>query len=124
MTTAKVFADDVTLNDADALIGNTQSGTEITTEAQPILSQNYPNPFVSTTTIEFSVLSPTHINLSVYDINGSLIRNLVNTTVPAGAHEATWDGCDAEGSRVAAGIYLYHIKTDNYSGLKTMIIVR
>ncbi|MCL5029575.1 MAG: T9SS type A sorting domain-containing protein [Bacteroidetes bacterium] len=67
------------------------------------LSQNYPNPFNPTTTIEFSVNKSSNISLSVYDINGRLISNLINSAYfNSGNYTVTFDA-----SKLASGTYIY-----------------
>ena len=78
------------------------------------LSQNYPNPFNPVTTIKLSVPYVSHsytgqlpqpnIKLSVYDITGRLIAELVNEALPAGIYEYTFDG-----SNLSSGIYFYQV---------------
>lgn len=70
-----------------------------------------PNPFDAGTRIRFTLPVATSIDLSVYDLGGRLVRRLDGRFRPAGAHEVDWDGADAEGRSVAAGIYHVRIAT-------------
>ena len=70
------------------------------------LSQNYPNPFNPSTNIRFSVPQSEKVHLAIYDIQGSLVKTLVNyEEYNTGTYQATWDGVDQSGKRVASGIY-------------------
>jgi hypothetical protein len=71
------------------------------------LGQNHPNPFNPQTTIPYAVPGDglSHVRLFVSDASGRLVRSLVNQTMPAGSHTATWDGKDDGGSAVASGVY-------------------
>jgi flagellar hook assembly protein FlgD len=71
--------------------------------------QNHPNPFNPTTSIAYSIKERGHVLLSIYDVNGALVRTLTNETRAAGAQSATWDGRDDEGRSVASGVYFYKL---------------
>ena len=73
------------------------------------LSQNYPNPVQSATTITYRLPRDEHVTLEVYDMTGRRVQTLVNGHRAAGSHDATWDGRDASGQRVASGVYFYQI---------------
>ena len=81
------------------------------------LQQNYPNPFNSITTISYSVAVPAKVNLSLFDINGRLVRVLVNNSKEAGTHLLSF----SSGS-LSSGIYYYKIQTGSFSAVKKMII--
>ncbi len=81
------------------------------------LQQNYPNPFNPTTTIKYSInhsgagkQSLLHTTLNIYNIQGRLVRTLVDREQGAGEYAVDWDGTDAAGNRVASGIYLYRLE--------------
>ena len=64
-----------------------------------------PNPFRSNTTIAYSLPNREHVRIRVYDINGRVVRTLVNEVKAAKAHAISWDGRDNQGRRVASGVY-------------------
>lgn len=66
-----------------------------------------PNPFPGATALRFRLSSPGPVRLTVYDASGRAVTRLVDGALPAGPHEARWDGRSAEGTRVAAGVYLF-----------------
>jgi hypothetical protein len=70
------------------------------------LWQNEPNPFNPRTTIRFDLPAAGPIRLVVYDLAGRLVRVLVEGEMPAGNHEAVWDGRDASGRSAPSGSYL------------------
>jgi PKD repeat protein len=84
-----------------------------------VLKQNRPNPFNPTTRITFGLPDACHVNLSVYNIVGQRVATLVEGYLPAGYHTAKWDGSSA-----ASGIYLYHLKADNFTSSKKMILMK
>lgn len=90
-----------------------------------LLVGSVPNPFNPATTISFDVARRTKVELKVYDLQGHLVRTLVgNEIFDVGSHKAEWDGRDNRGSQVAAGVYLYRLVTENFSGSKRMTLVK
>ncbi|MBK6507100.1 MAG: T9SS type A sorting domain-containing protein [Ignavibacteria bacterium] len=83
------------------------------------LSQNYPNPFNPVTTIKYQIPEAGSVNLVIYDILGREISTLVNTFQAAGYYEMRFDATD-----VASGVYFYRLKTEKFSDLKKMIILK
>lgn len=94
------------------------------------LLQNYPNPFNPTTTLAFSCEQQSTVTLSVYAIDGRLVRTLAaGETRDAGTHAYFWDGNDDAGSPVASGLYLYRLTAEHggssvFSASRTMTLVR
>ena len=86
-------------------------------ESQTITS--YPNPFSPDqsgfTTISFSLLQSEKVSMQIFDVEGRLIRTLADDAMIAGTHELTWDGRDANGNAMSAGIYLLRIESQNHS---------
>ena len=73
--------------------------------SQITLSQNYPNPFNPITTIDFNLTESGNVNLSIYDINGKLVKELVNEDTSEGLYSVTWDGTNQKGINVSSGTY-------------------
>ena len=88
------------------------------------LYQNYPNPFNPTTVIQYDVPDPSQITLTVYDLSGREINQLVNETQSPGLKTIVWDGKDFMGNRMGAGIYIYQLKSGNYIDSKKMLFVK
>jgi hypothetical protein len=89
------------------------------------LAQNYPNPFNPTTTIPFTLNKAEEVSLAVYNVNGELIRTLVNKrTYAQGKFTETWDGTDNTGARVASGVYLYQLKAGKQIESRKMLLVK
>ena len=87
------------------------------------LGQNYPNPFNPTTVIPYKLPVSTHVRLDLFNMLGQRIATLVNGHQSAGFHTALWDGTDAEGRAVAAGVYLYRLQTDRSSLTHRMVLL-
>ena len=74
------------------------------------LAQNFPNPFNAVTMIGFTLPEAGSILLSIYDLNGQMIRTVARGNYQPGRYKMVWDGCDDSGVIVASGIYLYSLK--------------
>ena len=86
--------------------------------------QNYPNPFNPSTTISFDIPTSSYVQLVIYNMLGQKVRTLVNQKLQHGSHNATWDGTTDTGSQVPSGVYLYKLKSDNFSDTKKMILMK
>lgn len=75
------------------------------TASAPSVSAPAPNPFATETAISYSLPTERHVAIRIYDLNGRLVRTLVNAMMPAGVHRAKWDGRDREGRAVGSGVY-------------------
>jgi hypothetical protein len=74
------------------------------------LAQNYPNPFNPITTIEYQLPHSAEVQLTIYNIQGQMIRRLVCEAKSAGRHAIQWNGRDEAGQPVASGMYIYRIE--------------
>ena len=74
------------------------------------LQHAYPNPFNPTTTIRFSLPVATTINLKIYNVQGQMVRHLVEQTVATGQYAVHWDGRDDSGRSLASGTYVYQLE--------------
>ncbi len=76
------------------------------------LRGNYPNPFNPTTTIHYELVEAGEVVLTVYNLLGKEVAELVNGVQPAGVYQAQWDGRDSDGHVAASGVYLYRVTFD------------
>jgi enediyne biosynthesis protein E4 len=83
-----------------------------------------PNPFNPATKIAYEIPNSGHVRLEVLDVTGRLVRSLVNTNLPAGQHEVSWNGKDDAGNRVSSGVYLYRILTGGFSQTRRVVLVK
>jgi membrane-bound inhibitor of C-type lysozyme len=84
----------------------------------------YPNPFNPNTTIRYALPTVSHVTLKIFNLRGELVKTLVDGTRAANRYQVVWNGENESGAKVAAGIYLYQLKTDNYSQIKRMIFIK
>lgn len=77
------------------------------------LSQNYPNPFSNSTTIQYKLNEQSRINLVIYDILGQEVRRFNLGDKFSGIHSLAWDGKNNFGELVSPGIYIYQLVNGN-----------
>jgi hypothetical protein len=92
--------------------------------AESTLRQNYPNPFNPKTTVAFSLRDAGHVNLSVYDVSGRLVRTLVDGSRGTGQHAVVWAGRDDAGCAVASGIYYCRLVTSGCVETRKMVLLK
>ena len=83
------------------------------------LSQNYPNPFNPSTTINFVIPKSSFVNLSVYDILGREVTELVNGKRRAGSYEVKFNSAN-----LPSGIYFYKIQEEGFVQTKKMVLMK
>jgi len=88
------------------------------------LSQNYPNPFNPETNIGYQLPEEGWVTLKVYNIEGQLVRTLVEGQREAGRYEVKWDRCDGFGKSVSSGIYFYRLKAGEFTQTRRMILIK
>tara|TARA_B100000315_G_scaffold64454_1_gene58487 strand:+ start:2976 stop:5546 length:2571 start_codon:yes stop_codon:yes gene_type:complete len=83
------------------------------------LIQNYPNPFNPSTTIQYRLNQKGTVNISVYNLSGQKIRQLVDSNQDPGQHSVSWDGKDEKGITVGSGMYFYRLNVhSSFSGTR------
>ncbi len=97
--------------------------------AETELLSNYPNPFNPETWMPYRLASDTDVLLSIYDINGALVRELDLGHQQAGyytdrSRAAYWDGRNEWGESVASGVYFYQLRAGDYSQMRKMVILK
>lgn len=88
------------------------------------LSQNYPNPFNPVTEIRYALPEECHAKLTIYNILGQKVKDLVDEYQPAGYKTVKWDGKDNKGVNVATGVYFYRLETEEFTQTKKMLLLR
>ena len=91
-------------------VSNDQNMVDI--QANYVLFQNHPNPFNPTTTIKFSILIDSQIELAVYNIKGQKVKTLSHNEFEKGDHSIIWNGDDESGESVSSGVYLYKLNVN------------
>jgi len=92
--------------------------------ADIVLLSCYPNPFNPRTTVLFTLDRPADVRLRVFDLAGSLVKELAAGPHAAGPHQAAWDGTDAGGRLVGAGVYLVRLETASRVRCAKLILLK
>jgi hypothetical protein len=88
------------------------------------LHENYPNPFNCSTTITYEIRNPSEVYLTIFDLTGKEVKQLVNDYQATGKYYVTWNGKDINGEEVSSGAYLCVFKTGDLTETKMMLLVR
>jgi len=88
------------------------------------LRQNFPNPFNPRTTISIELPEAGAVRLSIFTVDGRLVKTLMDSRLPAGRHDVTWDGRNEEGQLAVSGVYLYRLEATGFVETKKMVIAR
>ncbi|MBD3168638.1 MAG: T9SS type A sorting domain-containing protein, partial [candidate division Zixibacteria bacterium] len=83
------------------------------------LSQSYPNPFNASTTIEFALPQAGHVELTVYNLMGQVVENLIDADRQAGYHSVNWNA-----SNYSSGIYFYKLSAGDKTFTKRMTLLK
>jgi hypothetical protein len=83
------------------------------------LAQNYPNPFNLGTEIGYEIPKDGIVSLKIYDVLGRLVKTLVNGEMKAGKYKIQFYASD-----LPSGVYLYRMKTENFSSVKKLILLK
>ena len=104
----------ITMLDATAGLGD-----NISLPSSFHLSQNYPNPFNPATRIEFSLPIAGDVSLSIFDIKGNLVENVISDRMQPGTHHVLYTP-----ENIGSGIYYYALKTSGKSTSKKMTFIK
>ena len=88
------------------------------------LSQNYPNPFVGSTLITYSIPQDAQVRLAIYDLLGKEVEILERGQKKVGFYEASWDGRDKSGRLVPSGVYFYRLQVNHLQLTRKLFLVR
>lgn len=88
------------------------------------LKQNYPNPFNPTTKIQYSISKQTQVDITVFDMLGRKINQLVSEVQPIGNYSIEWNGKDINGNKLSSGVYFYSLQADNITQTKKMLLIK
>lgn len=90
-----------------------------TTPEKVNLGPSRPNPFRKTTDIEYALPDAREVNLTIFNIQGQLVKTLVSEAEGPGYHVARWDA-----SSMPAGVYLYRLRAGEFAKTRAMVVVK
>ena len=88
------------------------------------LGRPSPNPAASVSRVAYRLARPGRVALRVYNVQGQLVRNLVDSAAPAGEYSVTWDGRDRSGTKVGPGVYFFRLESGADSWREKLILLR
>jgi hypothetical protein len=119
----EVLIDEISLFDTSGTAsGLEENRPEIASDF--VLHQNYPNPFNPSTNISFSLPTKETVDVSIFDVQGQIIRTLTDNTFAAGTHNVKWNADNDQGASVPSGIYFYRLKSKHFNKTGKMILLR
>jgi len=89
-----------------------------------VLGENFPNPFNSQTTIQFSLAYDTPVTIAIYNMAGQEVVRVADEVLSAGNYTVQWDGKTSNGLSVASGTYLFRITAGEYVKASKMLLLR
>jgi hypothetical protein len=104
-----------------------QAKTNTELNGTSLYVKNYPNPFNPATTISFQVpvnLSNSKVELTIYNIQGVVIKKLLNTNLPSGNYLTRWNATNESGSKVASGTYICDLKVGNMQKASKILLLK
>ena len=88
------------------------------------LQTNYPNPFNPSTRITYSLPRPAQVELTIYNLQGQMIKTLFNGFQTSGTQAVMWDGRDEQDQKMVSGQYIYRIEAGEYNKSGKMMLTR
>jgi len=87
-------------------------------------SGEYPNPFCPNLEIAFELPEPACVTLTIYNVLGQPVRDLVDAEMAAGRHSLEWDGLDDYGNEVDSGVYFWRVITESFTKVGKTLVLR
>jgi hypothetical protein len=84
----------------------------------------HPNPFNPSASIAYSVPVAGEVSLTIYNVQGRVVKHLLDATMPAGTYQASWDGTDANGAAQPSGVYLLRLRTSGGTQARKMLMLK
>ena len=88
------------------------------------LSQNYPNPFNPLTKLDYTLPKRSRVVVSIYNVLGKEIVNLINDEQEYGYHSVSWSGSDSQGRPVSSGVYFAQMRSEGFHQTKKMLLLK
>jgi len=88
------------------------------------LKQNFPNPFNPITTLKYELPEDSYVRITIYDMLGNVVNNLVETNQLSGYKSIKWNATNNQGQPLSAGVYLYKIQAGDFVDTKKMILLK
>ena len=97
------------------------TGVTVTSPTPGFRVQTAPNPFHPSTVISLDLPSGGATRVALFDIQGRLVKHLLNSWLPAGRHAVTWDGTDDEGRSTGSGVYFARVESNGVRAAQRLV---
>lgn len=114
--------DDWILKSTDYVVGLAEDPLALPQDFE--LGQNYPNPFNPSTIIPYSLDEQSSVQMSIFDLQGREVIQLLNTSQGSGRYMVNWNSMNREGYPVEAGVYFCRLETDSHTAITKLLLVR
>ena len=88
------------------------------------LDQNFPNPFNPLTSLRYAIPKIATVKITVYDVLGNIIKNILNKEQSPGFKTVQWDATNNQGEPVSAGLYIFSIEAGDFRQTRKMILLK
>jgi hypothetical protein len=114
------------VDDLEILVWDPAAGTPEPIAAPPrfALHGSRSNPVVGATQIAFQVPIATAVRLTLFDVTGRALRTLADGPFAPGVHHVAWDGRDASGTPVGAGVYYCRMRSSGFTAVRPVVLSR
>lgn len=112
---------------SDGNLGEVMTAMTITKSEEkikPFELHNYPNPFNSKTQIIYQIPEGGEISLKIYNLNGQIVKTLIDQKQKEGQYEIIWNGMDDNDHPVASGIYIAKLRFNNLNAIKKITLLQ
>jgi hypothetical protein len=89
-----------------------------------VLQQNHPNPFNSSTSIEYSLPEHARVTVEIFNLLGQHVRSLLDREQSVGSHVVEWDGRNGNGHELATGVYFYRVTAGDHVEVKKKLLLK
>ena len=110
-------------NSVTVVISGVENQDDLTSATHNQISIS-PNPFKTSANIEISLSKSDKAQVIIYNIKGQKVKTLLDNDLAKGTHILSWDGTDAEGNSVCAGVYLARIESGTWKQTHKMILLK
>ena len=108
--------------DTVTIVTSAEIGEEVAEDYH--LYNNFPNPFNPTTTIKYYLPEQSDVKVTIYNVLGMEVANLVNTFQHAGEYNIVWEGRDNQNNSVSSGVYFYRLEAGNFVEVKKLMLMK
>jgi hypothetical protein len=95
-----------------------------TSSTKRLLLEIHPNPAKTHSFIHYALPDDGRVSLSIYDVSGRLVKNMVDQHQKSGVYAVVWNGRDSNNNRVAPGVYFYVLRVDGLKTQKKIVMVK